>query len=248
MMTVFVLWLRQLKRYIRSRARIIGALAQPLLYLATFGFGFASVFAAAGRGDYFQFLVPGIVGMSIIFTSIFSGMSVMWDRQFGFLKEILVAPVSRMSVMVGCVLGGATTAIIQGMIVLGISIAMGFHLQNWIVLIPTLAVMATIAILFSAIGTLIGALLNDFQAFQLIMGFLVMPVFFLSGAMFPLDGLPRTLTIITSLDPLSYGVDAMRALLTGTAHFSLPLDFLVLGATTLVLLLLGSFFFRKVQV
>ena len=98
MMTVFVLWLRQLKRYMRSRARIIGALAQPLLYLATFGFGFASVFAAAGRGDYFQFLVPGIVGMSIIFTSIFSGMSVMWDRQFGFLKEILVAPVSRMSV------------------------------------------------------------------------------------------------------------------------------------------------------
>lgn len=248
MMTVFVLWLRQLKRYMRSRARIIGALAQPLLYLATFGFGFASVFAAAGRGDYFQFLVPGIVGMSIIFTSIFSGMSVMWDRQFGFLKEILVAPVSRMSVMVGCVLGGATTAIIQGMIVLGISIAMGFHLQNWMMLIPTLAVMATIAILFSAIGTLIGALLNDFQAFQLIMGFLVMPIFFLSGAMFPLDGLPKAMTIITSLDPLSYGVDAMRGLLTGATHFSLPLDLLVLGTTTMVLLLVGSYFFRKVQI
>ncbi len=248
MMTIFILWLRQLKRYMRSRARIIGALAQPLLYLATFGFGFASVFAAAGRGDYFQFLTPGIVGMSIIFTSIFSGMGILWDRQFGFLKEILVAPVSRMSVMVGCVLGGATTATIQGVIVLGISLLMGFHPVSWPLVGASVVVMAVIAILFSAVGTLFGALLNDFQGFQLIMNFLVMPVFFLSGAMFPLDGLPHALTIITNLDPLSYGVDGMRALLTGTSHFSLMLDFAVLAVTTLVLLLLGSVFFRRIQI
>jgi ABC-2 type transport system permease protein len=248
MTTIFILWLRQLKRYMRSRARIIGALAQPLLYLATFGFGFASVFAAAGRGDYFQFLTPGIVGMSIIFTSIFSGMGILWDRQFGFLKEILVAPVSRLSVMVGCVLGGTTTATIQGVIVLGISVLMGFHPVSWPLAGMAIIVMATIALLFSALGTLFGALVNDFQAFQLIMNFLVMPIFFLSGAMFPLDGLPKALTIITELDPLSYGVDGMRALLTGVSHFSLVLDFGVLAVTTVVLLLTGSVLFRRIQV
>lgn len=248
MMAVFILWLRQLKRYMRSRARIVAALAQPLLYLATFGFGFASVFAAAGRGDYFQFLTPGIVGMSIIFTSIFSGMSILWDRQFGFLKEILVAPVSRLSVMVGCVLGGATTATLQGIIVLGISMAMGFHLQNWMVLIPTLAVMATIAILFSALGTLFGALINDFQAFQLIMNFLVMPIFFLSGALYPLQNLPGALSVITSLDPLAYGVDGLRTTLIGVSHFGLALDASVLVLAATVILFTGSRLFSKIQV
>ena len=182
MSTIYILWLRQLKRYFRSKSRIVGSLAQPLLFLLALGFGFGPVFAKAGEGNYLQFLVPGIIGMSIIFTSIFSGMEIIWDRQFGFLKETLVAPVSRLNIMIGRTLGGATVATMQGTIVLFLSMIAGFRPVSWALVPLAILVMLLSALLFTALGTAIASKLDDMQGFQLIVNFLIMPLFFLSGA------------------------------------------------------------------
>jgi len=248
MKKIYILWLRQIKRYLRSKSRIIGSLAQPLLFLLALGYGFGTVFQEAGQGNYFNFLAPGIIGMSIIFTAIFSGMEVIWDRQFGFLKETLVAPMSRFNIMFGRTLGGATVATIQGVIVMLISLIFGFHPVSLISIVPAILIMFLVALLFTSLGTMIASLLDDMQGFQLIMNFIVMPLFFLSGALFPLQGLPRALAIIARMDPLSYGIDALRALLIGEWHYGLGTDVLILGAVTLVFLWLGSYFFKKIQI
>ncbi len=242
------MWLRELKRYFRSKSRIVGSLGQPLLFLLALGYGLGSVFAKAGQGNYFDFLAPGIVGMSIIFTAIFSGIQLIWDRQFGFLKETLVAPVSRLNIMIGRTLGGATVATLQGVVVFILAILFGFRPANW-ALVPVLLVfMLLVALLFTALGTAIASLLEDMQGFQLIMNFLVMPLFFLSGALFPLSGLPEVLAGLTTIDPLSYGIDSFRALLVGVAHFGLGLDFIVLAIVTAVFLGIGSYLFSKIQI
>ena len=221
MKTIYILWLRQIKRYFRSRSRMLGSLAQPVLFLVAFGFGFGPVFQKAGQGNYLEFLAPGIIGMSIIFTAIFSGIEVIWDRQFGFLKETLVAPVSRFNIMLGRTLGGATVAMGQGIIVFLITLLVGFHPHNWLLVPIVFLVMFLVAFLFTALGTMIASTLTDMQGFQLIMNFLVMPLFFLSGAIFPLQGLPKAFILITRFDPLSYGIDAMRDLLVGVNNFGL---------------------------
>ena len=248
MKTIYILWLRQLKRYVRSKSRIVGSLGQPLLFLLAMGYGFGPVFKRAGQGNYIQFLAPGIIGMSIIFSSIFSGMEIIWDRQFGFLKETLVAPVSRINIMIGRTLGGATVATFQGIIVFLIALAAGFRPNNWVLAPATVFVMVLVSLLFTALGTAIASLLEDMQGFQLIMNFMVMPLFFLSGALFPLQGLPSALMTVARLDPLSYGIDAFRALLINTTNFGLPLDIAVLMVVSLFFLLLGSYFFSKIQV
>ena len=204
-MKIYILWLRQIKRYLRSKSRILGSLAQPLLFLLAMGYGFGSVFQKAGQGNYVNFLAPGIIGMSIIFTSVFTGIEIIWDRQFGFLKEMMVAPMSRLNIMIGRTMGGATVATMQGVIVLALSMLFGFHPYSFTGIIFTIPVMFLVALLFTALGTMIASLLDDMQGFQLIMNFLIMPLFFLSGALFPLEGLPKVLSIITKLDPLSYG-------------------------------------------
>ncbi|MCL4338625.1 ABC transporter permease [Patescibacteria group bacterium] len=248
MSTVYILWLRQIKRYFRSRSRIVGSLGQPILFLVALGFGFGPVFRRAGQGSYIQFLVPGIIAMSILFTSIFSGIEIIWDRQFGFLKETLVAPVSRLEIMVGRTLGGATVAIFQGVIVFFISLFAGFRLPGVHALIPTFVFMLLIAVLFTALGTAIASKLEDMQGFQLIMNFLIMPLFFLSGALFPLDGVPTVLATIVRFDPLSYGVDGLRSALVGTSHFGFTVDLTILSVLTFFLLILGSYLFSKIEI
>lgn len=248
MKKIYILWLRQIKKYLRSKSRLLGSMAQPLLFLLALGYGFGSVFQQAGQGNYLNFLAPGIIGMSIIFTAIFSGMEVIWDRQFGFLKETLVAPMSRLHIMIGRTLGGATVATMQGVVVMFISLIFGFHPISWLAVIPAIGIMFLIALLFTSLGTMVASLLDDMQGFQLIMNFLVMPLFFLSGALFPLQGLPKALAIIARIDPLSYGIDALRALFIGIGHYGLGTDVVVLGVITLVFLLLGSYFFKKIQV
>jgi len=247
-MKIYILWLRQIKRYLRSKSRILGSLAQPLLFLLAMGYGFGSVFQKAGEGSYINFLAPGIIGMSIIFTSIFTGIEIIWDRQFGFLKEMMVAPMSRLNIMIGRTVGGATVATMQGVIVLVLAIIFGFHPYSFIGVLLTIPVMFLVALLFTALGTMIASLLDDMQGFQLIMNFLVMPLFFLSGALFPLDGLPKALSIIAKLDPLSYGVDAFRFLLINSSHYGLGVDLIVLSIITAVFLWLGSYFFKKIQI
>ncbi len=166
MKTIYILWLRQIKRYFRSKSRIVGSLAQPLLFLVSLGYGFGPVFQRAGQGNYIEFLAPGIIGMSIIFTSIFAGMEVIWDRQFGFLKETLVAPVSRFNIMIGRTLGGASVGTMQGIIVFLISLIAGFKPYNWGLLLPAIFVMLLVALLFTALGTMIASLLEDMQGFH----------------------------------------------------------------------------------
>ena len=246
--TIYIMWLREVKKFLRSKSRVIGALGQPLFYLLALGYGLGSVFQAAGQGNYIEFLVPGIIGMTLIFTSIFNGMQIIWDRQFGFLKETLVAPVSRVAIMIGRTFGGATVATAQGCIVFVLTLFFGFHPYSWELVPVAIAVMFLVATLFSSLGIMVASLLTDMQGFQLIMNFLVMPMFFLSGSLFPLNDVPFLLKAIATVDPLSYGVDAMRTLLINVAHFGISLDVTVLGLMTAVFLGLGSYFFSRVQV
>lgn len=241
-----MLWIRQLKRYVRSRARIVGALGQPLLYLVALGFGLGPVYQRAGQGDYLQFLAPGVICMTILFTAIFSGMELIWDRQFGFLKETLVAPVSRLTIMVGRTLGGATVAVIQGLIVSVACCLVGFR-PDFAGIPGALVVMTLVALMFTALGTAIASVMEDFQGFQLITNFVVMPTFFLSGALFPLTNAPRALQVIAWFNPLTYGVDGLRSTLTGLSYFGVGIDFAVLSALTVAFLLSGSYLFSRIQ-
>jgi len=247
MQTVYIMWLREVKRFIRSKSRIVGALGQPLLFLIALGYGLGPVFAKAGQGNYLEFIAPGIIGMSIIFTSIFNGMQIIWDRQFGFLKETMVAPVSRLSIMFGRTLGGATVAGTQGTLVLLLAIVAGFRPISWPLIIPAILVMLLIGLLFSALGIAVASRLKDMQGFQLIMNFLVMPLFFLSGALFPLSNVPKALGVVARFDPLSYGVDALRHLLIGSGVFSFTLDITVLAVVSAAFLAIGSYFFSQIE-
>ncbi len=249
MSAIYILWLRQVKRYVRSRPRIVASLGMPLLFLLAFGFGFGPIFQKAGQGNYIQFLAPGVIGMTVLFTSIFSGIELIWDRQFGFLKETLVAPVPRILIMIGRTLGGATVAMIQGMIVVAICFVAGFRVNNFSALPVAFLFMLMVAVMFTALGTAIASVLSDFQGFQFVMNFLVMPIFFLSGALFPLTNLPKVMTVIASLDPLTYGVDGLRGALNGAAagHFSASLDMAVLSVVAAGLLAAGGYLFSKIQ-
>jgi ABC-2 type transport system permease protein len=219
MAAICILWLRELKRYRRSPARIIGSLGQPLLFLLALAFGVGPIFRQSGQGDYRQFLAPGVIAMTVLFTSVSSGIGLVWGRQFGFLKETLVAPVPRVRIMIGRTLGGASVAMIQGFIVVVICLIAGFRPASFAALPLALLFMALIAAMFTALGTAIGSALTDMQGFQIIISLLVMPIFFLSGALFPLSNLPRVLNLIASLNPLSYGVDGLRLALIGVSHF-----------------------------
>jgi len=244
---IYILWLREIKRYSRSRAQIIASLGQPLLYLLALGFGLGPVFKKAGYGSYLQFVAPGVIGMSVLFTSIFSGIGLLWDRQFGFLKETLVAPVPRLHIMIGRTLGGATIAMMQGLLVIVICVFVGFRSIGAATIPLGVLFMVLIALVFAALGTVIGSRLQNMQGFQLIMNFLVMPIYFLSGALYPLSNLPAGLMIATRLDPLTYGIDGLRGAFVGAAHFSFATDAAVLGVVAAVFMALGAQSFAKIQ-
>jgi ABC-2 type transport system permease protein len=242
-----ILWLRQLKRYSRSPARMVGSLGQPTLFLLALGFGFGPTFARAGAGNYLEFLAPGVMVMGILFTAVFSGIEVIWDRQFGFLKETLVAPVSRLEIVLGRTLGAATVALIQGVVVFVICLIAGFRVTapQWLPL--ALLFMFLIAVVFTAIGTAIGSILHDMQGFPLIMNFTVLPLFFFSNALFPLKGLPTPLRIAVRLNPLTYGVDGVRSAFGRASQFGIATDLAVLGGIAAVLLALGSYLFSRIE-
>jgi ABC-2 type transport system permease protein len=197
-----------------------------------------------------QFIAPGIIGMSVLFTSIFSGLGILWDRQFGFLKETLVAPVSRLQIMIGRTLGGATIAVIQGLMVMIICVIAGFRPPNLLSLPIALGYMVLIAILFSALGVAIGSSLQDMHGMQLIMNFLVLPIYFLSGALFPLNtNLATPLKWITRADPLAYGIDGMRnAFGSAQVAFAPNVDLLVLLIVGAILLIVGAHQFNKIEI
>ena len=247
MTAIYILWLRQLKRFIRKKASIVGAIGQPIIFLLAIGFGFSPVFAKAGGGDYIQFLAPGIIVMTVLFTSIFTGLEIIWDKQFGFLKETFVAPVPRYQILLGKVLGGATVAMIQGVLVFIITLVAGFRPANIYALPLAFLFLFLVAIVSSALGAAISARLEDMQGFPLIFNFMVQPLFFLSGAIFPLKDLPVVLNVITKVNPFSYGVDGLRFAFSGVNVFNPVLSIAVLAGVFLVILGFGAYQFSKVQ-
>lgn len=244
---IYILWLRQIKKYRRSGVRMVLSLVQPLVYFLTLGFGFNALFQQAGRGSYIQFVVPGVVAQTILFTAIFWGVNIMWDKQFGFLKEMLVAPVARLKIMLGSALGGATIAVIQGVALLVIALIFGFHPYSWPMLFLTLAVMGMLSVTMVSFSSGIGAIVNDMQAFMAITNFLVIPLFFLSSALFPLDNVPVVMKAIAYANPLTYAVDAMRASLVNQSHFSLWIDLAVMFGTMSLLLYFSIYRFNRIQ-
>jgi len=246
---VYVLWLREMKRYSRAKSRIIGSLIQPLFFLAFLGLGFnkLSVPGMQAGTNYIQFLVPGIVGMTLLFSSSMQGLSVLWDREFGFLKEIMVAPVGRVSIVLGRIAGGTTTTMIQGLLVLGLSFFLRFritHIPNFLL---ALVFMILIAFTFIGLGLIFASKMKDMQGFGLIVNFIIFPLFFLSGALYPLKNLPLFVRVLSYLDPLTYGIDGLRQTMILGYESSIPvyLNFAIMAGFSLVMLFLGAFFFEK---
>jgi ABC-2 type transport system permease protein len=246
---IYTIWLRNMKRYLRSKSRIVGSIAMPLFFLLFLGVGLNSVVQLPGLGEnYIVFLIPGMVAMSVLFTSVFSGIQIIWDKQFGFLKETLVAPVSRLEIMSGQTLGGATTAVIQGSLILVLSVFVGFPLSNPVGFLIALAFMVLIGISFTAFGIAIASRMEDMTGFQLIMNFVVFPIFGLSGALFPISSLPAWMIPLTLLDPLTYGVEGIRYGLTGVSQINPLVCGAVIGGFTLVMTILGAYLFRKIRI
>jgi ABC-2 type transport system permease protein len=222
---IYIVWWRDIIRYWRDRARVAASLAQPLLYLVIFGTGLASSLgggfgASAGAAgvSYTTFIFPGVISMSVLFTSIFGAMSIVWDREFGFMRELLVAPIDRAAIAVGKTLGGATQAMIQGLILLVLAPFVGVTLSPTVVL-EVVVLAFVLAFGLSAMGVALASYMRTMQGFQVVMNFLMMPMFFLSGALFPLVGLPGWMTVLTRLNPASYGIDPIRRVLLGSSGF-----------------------------
>jgi ABC-2 type transport system permease protein len=245
---IYILCLRQLKHYWRSKSRLIGSLGQPLLFLIAFGFGFGPMYSKANGGaNYMDFLAPGIISMSILFTAVFSGLEVIWDRKFGFLKETLVAPISRTEIMIGKTMGGAAIAMIQGLIVLSLTYVLGFRIPNLASLGLGLIFMSLIAIFFSGLGLAIASTMKDLQGFQLIMNFLIMPIFFLSGALFPIENLPSVIYFISKIDPLTYGVDGLRGVTAGMSTVGVYNDLVVIAILSALICAIGTLLFSRIE-
>ncbi len=247
MRVMFILWLRQIKRYFRSRSRIVGAIGQPLLFLLALGYGLGSIYKSAGQGNYLQFLVPGIMAQTVLFSSMFYGAMIIFDRQFGFLKETLVAPVGRLKIMLGGALGGATTSVMQGILVFIISLALGFRPHSWLMAIIAIGFMAALAVAITSFSSGIGSFVQDMQGFQAINQFLVFPLYFLSGALYPLTHVPVWLRIIAEANPISYTVDAMRWSMLGVSRFGIWHDCIALLLTLVVLIAFGAMRFRHIE-
>src|SRR5438445_6937708 len=211
---VYIIWYRDLLRFWRDRSRIAASFATPVLYLLVFGTGLGSSlrglggFGGAGI-QYQQFIFPGIIGMSVLFTAIFGAMSIVWDREFGFLKEVLVAPINRSAVAIGKALGSTTQAMIQGLILLVLAPFVGVKL-SFLTIVELIPLAALLAFGLSSFGVALASTMKSLQGFQVVMNFLMMPMFFLSGALFPLTNLPGWMTVLTRLDPASYGIDPIR--------------------------------------
>ena len=247
MRVLYMLWLRQIKRFFRARSRIFGAVGQPLLFLLALGYGLGSVFQRAGMGNYLQFLVPGIMAQTVLFSAMFYGAMIMFDRQFGFLKETLVAPVPRFRIMLGGALGGATTAMIQGTLLLIIATLLGFRPQHWALVPVALVILLVLSVAIASFSSGIGSFVQDMQGFQAINQFLVFPLYFLSGSLYPLNHVPTWLRLVAEFNPMSYAVDALRDTLIGQTHFGLAKDLLVLAITLVILVAFGAYRFNHIE-
>jgi ABC-2 type transport system permease protein len=244
---LYTLWLRQVRRYWRSGSRLLGTLGQPILLLLALGYGIGAIYRRAGEGNYLQFLVPGIITQTVLLSGIFWGIIILQDKRFGFLAEMLVAPVSRTKILLGNALGGATISIFQGMIVFLLSIIFGFRPYSWALVGPAFLVLVLMCVALTSFGAGIASMVDDFQGFQGINNLLVMPLFFLSAALYPLNNVPLGLKIITTINPVSYMVDALRYLLANQTHFGLGKDLIVMSVAFVFCLLFAVNRFNRIQ-
>jgi ABC-2 type transport system permease protein len=244
---IYFLWKRELIRFFRAKSRIIGSLGMPFFFLAIIGTGLNGVMGAQIDGtNYITFMTPGILSMVILMASIFSGIIVIMDRQFGFLKETLVAPVQRTSIIIGKSLGGATTALIQGVLMLAVAMLLGVTF-DWSNMLLAFLVLGIVSLSFVALGIAMGSVMEDMHGFQLVMNFLIMPMFFLSGAIFPLSSAPEAVRIISYFDPLTYSVEALRSLLIGYSAIPLGTSLGVLVGFWVVTTGLAVYLFNKIE-
>lgn len=242
---IYIIWLREMKRFVRYRSRILTSVVTPLLWLLIFGTGLGSAIRFGGiPGGYQAFIYPGIIGQTILFTSIFSGVSVIIDRQYGFLKEILVAPIARPSIVFGKAIGISTTAVIQGIILLLLSFVVGVQMTP-LIFIASILLMIPISVGLAGVGLLIASFTDSMEGFNLIMSFVVLPLFLLSGALFPVTGLPNFLQVTVYLDPLTYGVDALRHIILGQGAIPLHISVIVILVFAVVMVFLSALMFSK---
>ena len=249
---VYVIVAREFKKFIREKSRLISTLARPLLWLFLIGGGMSRLVPGGQNVTYIQFIFPGILGMTILFSSIFSSISIIWDKEFGFMKEILVAPVSRFSVVVGKATSGMVLSTFQVMIVLCLFPFIGLRLDP-LQIIGVILVSAVLSFALAAFGILLASFYESYESFSVIMNFIVMPMFFLSGAMYPVKLLPEVLKIVSKLNPLTYGVDALKNIVfpyeTGrmSADFSLFTDLSVILTLSVVFVFMAGKAFERKQ-
>ncbi|GMR04258.1 MAG: ABC transporter permease [Thermodesulfobacteriota bacterium] len=246
---IYIIVLREFKRFFRQRGRFVVSLVRPLIWLFIVGSGFTKLIDVSAGAHYIQFILPGIVGMTLLFSSMFSTMSVVWDREFGFLREMLVSPVSRVTIVLGKLMSGTALAVFQGTILLFIAPVVGLDVGVVDFLIMIL-LMTLVAFSITSLGLLVASLLTSLEGFNVIMNFLVLPMFFLSGALYPIEALPASIRIFSFINPLSYGVDAFKhVLLPGQGRLSselpLLLDIVFVGVFALVMTISTAFIFER---
>ena len=252
---IYVLVAREFKKFIREKSRLVSTLARPLIWLFLVGGGMSRLVSpgmgtiSPGTGiSYIQFIFPGILGMTILFSAIFSSISIIWDKEFGLMKEILVAPVSRLSIVLGKALSGTIISVIQAAIILALFPFLGIRL-GVLAIIEALVISTLLSFCIASLGIVIATFYESFESFSVIMNFIVMPMFFLSGAMYPVKMLPSILKLFTRLNPFTYGIDALKHAIfreQGVFDFPLITDIGVLVATSVVFVVIaGSLFERR---
>ena len=247
---LYTLWLRELKRFIRDRARVIISFVQPLLWLVVFAAGFGARLVIPGI-DYQQYLFPGIIGQTLLFTAMFMGISVIWDKEFGFMKEVLVSPVSRFTIFLGKMLGDSTAALFQGIIVFAFGFILGIPFDP-ITLLAALPVMLLITVGLVSVGLILASFMGSLENFGAIQTFINLPLFFLSGALFPIagPGTPEWLQVASAFDPLTYGVDALRTVILGSAWTPLHPLYINIGVIVIfdaVMIGVGTWAFSRMK-
>lgn len=247
---VYALWHRELQRLRRSPSRLIGGVAMPMLFMVflELGFGAMEIGGLPAGIDYIQYMVPGILGMTVLFSGSMAGMSLLWDREHGFLKEVMVAPTSRLSIVVGRIAGGGTLSLLQALLVLAVSVPLGFDVASLAGLAIGIGFLALITVTFIGMGMIFASTMHDSQGFGMVMNLVIFPLFFLSGAIFPIQSLPIPLQYLSYLNPLTYGIDGMRAGLTGVASHGLLIDAVAMLIATTLLLGIGTRSFQRMEV
>ena len=247
---IYVICLREFKKFFREKSRLLGTLARPVLWLFVVGNGMSALIRPQAGFSYLQFIFPGMIGMTILFASIFSSISIVWDREFGFMKEMLVAPISRLSIIMGKAISGTAISVAQAVIILVLIPFLGIDITA-LQFAEVVAVSTLVSFCITSIGILIAARLTSFDGFNIIMNFIVMPMFFLSGAMYPVTSMPHALREITHINPLTYGIDSLKHVLLRNAasrlgpEFPLSLDLTVVIGISAIMLAFAAFSFRR---